>query len=223
MAEALSGVTGSLQGSLQGLANTGTSILDRIISPETRSKVAAWISKFAAERPMLSSFIASHIAITGFPLGLFVIMTISIAIFAILTALILALLGAVLFIVFSVGVALIFLLPILFITTATATFIWLWGMGAYYILKRFNEHSVPGIHKSLKEGLQDEASDYADRGVMEGYGQGWLLGNRNPEEKAESKRGEESAAEDAADGELASEQVTGAVGSARDATKGLTG
>ena len=82
-------------------------------------------------------------------------MTISIAIFAILVALILAILGSVVFILFWAGVALMFLLPTLFVTTAIATFIWLWGMGTYYILKYFNEKPIPGIHTSLKDGIID--------------------------------------------------------------------
>ncbi|KAL9129709.1 MAG: hypothetical protein Q9217_001912 [Psora testacea] len=244
MAEAVSGMTGSLQGSLQGLADKGTSIIDSIIAPETRNKIVAWISKFATERPMLASFIASHIALTGFPLGLFIIMTISVAIFAIIAALILALLGAVVFIVFCVGVALIFLLPTLFITTGIATFIWLWGVGAYYILKRFNQKSIPGIHKPLKEGLQGEASDYADKAVMEGHGQG-MLGNGSPEGDAEGKGKQErekveangvakqggknnagdvkASPKEAADVGKAAGKVTGAAGGAKDATKGITG
>lgn len=84
-------------------------------------------------------------------------MTISVALFAIVVALILALLGAVLFIVFCAGVALIFLLPTLFVTIAVATFIWLWGVGGYYILKYFNEKPIPGIHTDLKEGLKEQS------------------------------------------------------------------
>ena len=55
MAEALSGVTGSLQGSVQGLANRGQSFIDSIVPPETRNKIVAWVSKFAAEKPMLAA------------------------------------------------------------------------------------------------------------------------------------------------------------------------
>ncbi|MDI1491586.1 MAG: hypothetical protein OHK93_002795 [Ramalina farinacea] len=174
MAEAVSGLTGSLQGTVTGLANRGQSFIDSIIPPETRNKILAWISKFAAEKPKLASFIASHIALSGLPLGLFAVMTISIAVFAVLAALILALLAAVIFIVLCVGFALVFLLPTLFITTGIATFLWLWGLGTYYILKWFNEKPIPGIHVPLKEGLEGEAGDYADRGVVEGYGQGML-------------------------------------------------
>lgn len=102
------------------------------------------------------SFLASQIALTGFPLGLFLILTISVAIFAILVGIILGLLGAVLFIVTCTGFALIFLLPTLFVTIGIATFVWLWGVGVYYILKYFNEKPIPGIHTGLGEGLADQ-------------------------------------------------------------------
>ena len=173
-------------------------------------------------------------------------MTISVAIFAILAALIIALLGAVLFIVFCVGVALVFLLPTLFITTGIATFIWLWGMGTYYILKKFNQKSIPGIHTPLKEGLQGEASDYADKGQLQGYGQG-MLGNGTPAEgegegKGKQERekveangvakqgGKKDAGQVRGDpkeavetGKAAAGKVSGVAGGAKDATKGITG
>ena len=57
------------------------------------------------------------------------------------------------FIVFAVGVALIFLLPTLFFTTFAAVFIWLWGMGAYMIVKWFNKKDVPGVHVPMADGV----------------------------------------------------------------------
>lgn len=90
---------------------------------------------------------------TGLPLGLFVIMTITVVVFSLLGALLLGLLGALVFIVITVGFALLILLPTIFITTFAAAFIWLWGVGAYYIVKWFNQKEIPGIHTSWKEGL----------------------------------------------------------------------
>ena len=81
-------------------------------------------------------------------------MTITVGIFAILAALLIGLLGALLFIVFCVGIALIFLLPTLFFTTLVATFLFLWGVGTYYIIKWFNEKEIPGIHKPLSSVLE---------------------------------------------------------------------
>ncbi|KAL8923664.1 MAG: hypothetical protein Q9172_003015 [Xanthocarpia lactea] len=156
MAEMISGVAGGLQGSLTGMLNKGSEWLDRIMPPERRNELMAKISKFATEKPMMASFMLSHLALSGVPLGLFVIMTITVVVFSIIAALILALLAAVVFSVACVGFALIILLPTLFITTAAASFIWLWGVGAYYILKWFNKKEIPGIHKPMDDGLGNE-------------------------------------------------------------------
>ena len=80
-------------------------------------------------------------------------MTITVVVFSLLGALLLGLLGALIFIVVTVGFALLILLPTIFITTFAAAFIWLWAVGAYYIIKWFNQKEIPGIHTSWKEGL----------------------------------------------------------------------
>lgn len=99
-------------------------------------------------------------------------MTITVVVFSIVAALILALLAAVIFSVVCVGFALIILFPTLFFTTAGASFIWLFGVGAYYILKWFNKKEIPGIHKPLEEGMgQDMGLDA-------------LTGDKAPPEKA---------------------------------------
>jgi energy-coupling factor transporter transmembrane protein EcfT len=70
---------------------------------------------------------------------LFITFTITVFVFSLIAALLIALLVALLFTVFMVGVALLFVLPTVFITTMAASFIFLWGMGGYYILKWFGE------------------------------------------------------------------------------------
>lgn len=146
---------GALQGGLNNLVNTGSSYLDRFFPPERRNEVKAKLMKFATEKPMFASFIFSQIAISGLPLALFAVFTVGVCVFALLGALIIAVLGAVLFTVVMAGFALIILLPTLFITTFSAAFIWLWGVGAYYLVKWFNDKPVPGIHTSLKDGAMD--------------------------------------------------------------------
>ena len=54
MAEAISGITGSLQGSVNGMLNQGSAWLDSIFPPEKRNELAARIAKFAKEKPMLA-------------------------------------------------------------------------------------------------------------------------------------------------------------------------
>ena len=54
MAEAISGITGGLQGSVNGMLNQGSAWLDSIFPPEKRNELVARISKFAKEKPMLA-------------------------------------------------------------------------------------------------------------------------------------------------------------------------
>ena len=105
---------------------------------------------------MYQSFILSHLALSGVPLAIFATATITILVFALLAGLVIALLGALLFTAAAVGFALLILLPTLFITTAGASFIWLWGVAGYYILKWFNKKEIPGIHKPLAGGIAEE-------------------------------------------------------------------
>ena len=77
--------------------------------------------------------------------------TIGVFVFALVAALVIGVLGALLFTAFCVGVALLVLLPVLFITTFAAAFIWLWGVGAYYLVKWFNQKDVPGITSDFKD------------------------------------------------------------------------
>lgn len=79
-----------------------------------------------------------NLALTGVPLGLFILFSLSVFIFAIVVALIVGLLAAILFTVFMVGVALIVVLPTVMFTTGAACFLFLWGLGGYYILKWAN-------------------------------------------------------------------------------------
>lgn len=177
------------------------------------------------ERIMLTwgnkSFLASQIALTGFPMGLFVVMTITVVIFALLAGLIIGLLGAVLFIVACVGFALIILLPTLFLTTAAATFIWLWGLGGYYILKWFNQKEIPGIHTDLKGGVEDGIKGQLGALTGDDGPQGDPNGAPKEGEKGDEKKGMNGSAPDpkkAAD----VGKVTGKAQNATDGVKGAT-
>jgi len=70
---------------------------------------------------------------------LFITFTLTVFVFSLVVALLLAVLAALLFTVFMVLVALFFVLPTVFFTTMTACFIFVWGLGGYYIIKYFGE------------------------------------------------------------------------------------
>jgi hypothetical protein len=89
-----------------------------------------------------------NFAITGVPLFLFVLFSLTVFIFALVVGLLLGVLGAVVFTLFAVGIALTVVLPTVFFTTMGATFLFLWGLGGYYALKWANGES----DSSSKEG-----------------------------------------------------------------------
>jgi len=150
--QGLGGLTGTLQGGVGKIVNLGSSWLDRFFPPERREELKAKLAKFATEKPYLASFLLSQLALSGPALALFIIMTISVALFALIAGILIGVLGALVFIVGAIAFALIILLPILFFTTFAAVAIWLWGMGAYKIIQWFNKKEVPGIHKPLDSG-----------------------------------------------------------------------
>lgn len=72
---------------------------------------------------------------------MFIAFSITVFVFSLVAALLIAVLVALLFTVFCVGVALLIVLPTVFATTMVATFLFLWGIGGYYILKWFDSTS----------------------------------------------------------------------------------
>ncbi|KAI9700329.1 MAG: hypothetical protein M1836_002344 [Candelina mexicana] len=152
MSELVGKVSGAVTGTAGSVLNKGQGLLDRWFPPEKREELMAKMSKFASEKPMLA------IAITGIPMGLFVVFTLGVLVFSLVAALVVGVLAALLFSAFCIGIALLVLLPVLFITTFGAVFVWLWGVGAYYLLKWFNQKPVPGISKG-SEGNKTEKSE----------------------------------------------------------------
>jgi hypothetical protein len=86
----------------------------------------------------LQSFLGMNLAITGVPLFLFILFSLTVFIFALVVGLVVGVLAAVAFTLFAVGLALMVVLPTVFFTTMGATFLFLWGLGGYYILKWAN-------------------------------------------------------------------------------------
>jgi xanthosine utilization system XapX-like protein len=127
--------------------------LDRVFPSDKRKQWKDWLVRFATEKPFIASFLLSQIALSGFPLVLFGVMSITVFIFALLAGILVGVIGALLFVVGALGFALLVLLPTLFFTTGAAVFIWLWGVGAYFIVKWFNQKEMPGVNTDMKGGL----------------------------------------------------------------------
>ncbi|KAF2004531.1 hypothetical protein P154DRAFT_395821, partial [Amniculicola lignicola CBS 123094] len=145
---------GSIGGSILAAVN-------RIFPPEKREEAMSKLRQFAVNNPKLAvsfkipclpsipnanvsqAFLTTQIVLTGFPLFLFIVFSITVFLFALIAGLLIGLLAAVLFSLFMVGVALLFVLPTIFLTTFAATFIFLWGLGGYHLLKWFNDGNAP--------------------------------------------------------------------------------
>ncbi|KAI7472041.1 hypothetical protein KC357_g5884 [Hortaea werneckii] len=131
---ATSGILGKIEGWGNWIAGKGREVMDRVIPPEQRASILAKLQEFMLKNPKLSAFLGMNIALTGVPLGLFILFTLTVAIFSLVVGLLLGLLAAVLFTLFCVGIALTIVLPTVFFTTMAACFLFLWGLGGYYLL-----------------------------------------------------------------------------------------
>jgi hypothetical protein len=147
-----------------------------------------------------------NIALTGLPLGLFILFSLTVAVFALIVGLILGLVAAVVFTLFCVGTALAFVFPLIFFTTMTACFLFLWGLGGYYLLKWLNgsssgegEEAKPllssgSIGDSLNSltggkltGFMDNAKAERAKGDITGFSDEHLKRQPLPEKKSDQQ------------------------------------
>ncbi|ORY16186.1 hypothetical protein BCR34DRAFT_139375 [Clohesyomyces aquaticus] len=172
----MSAVLNGIAGLFSSLQRTFQNVLDRIVPPEKRAEMLAKLQTFAVNNPKLAAFLTTQIVLTGFPLLLFIAFSITVFLFSVIVALILGLLAAILFTVFMVGVALLVVLPTVFMTTFAASFLFLWGLGGYYLLKWFNEGDAPA----------PEGTAIGDKlNSLTGGRMGWLVnGARKKQEDA---------------------------------------
>ncbi|OTA52463.1 hypothetical protein K449DRAFT_440749 [Hypoxylon sp. EC38] len=98
--------------------------VDRVVSPPTRQKVYDGVYNLATEKPVLFSFAAFQLTLSLAPVLLF-------AGFA-ATTIAVSLISAILFSLFWIGIATLFLVPTLFITFSIALLLWLWAAATFF-------------------------------------------------------------------------------------------
>jgi hypothetical protein len=91
------------------------------------------VTRFATENPKLATFIATNVALTGFPVLLFLAFTTAILVFSMIAASLFTLLMA--------GVALLILLPTVLFTTSAASFLWASLFSGYYLLASMRDQT----------------------------------------------------------------------------------
>ncbi|KAJ9130703.1 hypothetical protein NKR19_g9796 [Coniochaeta hoffmannii] len=101
--------------------------LDRVVSPSTRRETWDRTLDVAARRPGAFTFLALLTALSLPPTFLFAAF--------VLSTLLLALGAAVLFALFWTGVALLLLVPSLFVAAGCAVFLWAWAVGSFVAVR----------------------------------------------------------------------------------------
>ncbi|KAI0465554.1 hypothetical protein F4859DRAFT_519987 [Xylaria cf. heliscus] len=131
--------------------------VDRVLSPSTRQKAVKSITAFASKRPLLSLFIAAQLLTALVPVLLFATFVLS------TTALAFA--CAVAFALFWNGVALLVLVPTLFLTFGLAVLVWLWAVGTYIVFRAVYVR-LPARYRYTRRGsdkrviFSQDASDF---------------------------------------------------------------
>lgn len=125
------------------LRSKSMGVIDGLFPPARRAEILSRLQTWAAANPKLAGFLLTQLALSGFPLVMFGIFTVTVFVFSLIVALLVGVLVALLFTAFMVGVALLVVLPTTFITTLGASFVFLWGLGGYYLVKWFNHSEGP--------------------------------------------------------------------------------
>ncbi|KAI1407680.1 hypothetical protein F5Y13DRAFT_124499 [Hypoxylon sp. FL1857] len=121
---AVENVSSSAKARANDLIAYGQRQVDRVVSPPTRQKAYDRVYDLANEKPILFSFVVFQLTLSLAPLLLF-------AGFAATTVAV-SLISAVLFSLFWIGVAMLFLVPTLFITFSIALLLWLWAAATFF-------------------------------------------------------------------------------------------
>lgn len=97
----------------------------------------------------------AQLALSGIPLLIFLTFTVATFIFSLVVGLLIGLLGALLFTAFAVGIALFFVVPTLFVTTMAATFMFVWGVVGFYLLRWINSGEAASDTKAVGQKLNN--------------------------------------------------------------------
>lgn len=120
--------------------------LDAAIPPSTRQRAYNRLSAFASNQPILFSFSAFQLLFSLLPLTLFLSFALS--------TFLLALSAAFAFALFWIGVASIFLVPTLFITSSFAALCWGASAGGFVLVRKLYHYAPAGSHQGKSSGVK---------------------------------------------------------------------
>ena len=86
---------------------------------------------------------------------LFIVFGLTVFVFSLIVAIVIALVLTVLFVLSAIGIGLMFFFPIIFFTTLTACFLFLLGLVGYWIFKKFNQGEPGAPGDAIGDKLND--------------------------------------------------------------------
>ncbi|KAL7624804.1 hypothetical protein AAE478_004018 [Parahypoxylon ruwenzoriense] len=98
--------------------------VNRVVSPPTRQKAYNWVHDVATKRPILFSFVSFQLVLSIVPMFLFIGFATSTILFA--------LISAVVFSLFWISIATLFLVPTVFVTFSIALLLWAWSASFFF-------------------------------------------------------------------------------------------
>ncbi|OAL50899.1 hypothetical protein IQ07DRAFT_537141 [Pyrenochaeta sp. DS3sAY3a] len=143
-----SGVVGNVGNQLQHTTSrVGNQIqitTNRVLPPKKREEIVDNVHAFANRNPKLAAFLAIQIVLTGIPLLVFLAFATTTLLVSLTTCILLGILAALAFTFIAVGLALILVVPTVFLASCSATVIFVWSFAGYLVLRRFNDGEAPG-------------------------------------------------------------------------------
>jgi hypothetical protein len=171
-------------------------VFNRVLPPNSRAELLKTLHQFAANNPKLAvgflelshahnitnislqSFLAAQIAISGLPLLFFSAFILTVAVFSVSVAVLLGIFTALLFTAAVTGLTFLVALPIMFLTTFSACFLFLWGLGSYYILEWVTKHGYP---VDMRQAIAEKSKYFTQNRTMR-------LQSREPNESRNTTR-----------------------------------
>jgi len=126
--------------------NVGNQLEDttnRVFPHKQRQQIMEKGRVYARKNPKTAAFVTTQAALVGLPLILFIAFIVTTLLVSLTTCLLLGLFVSLSTTFLVVGFALLFVIPTVIVASCSATFIFIWGLVGYVILRRLNEGEAP--------------------------------------------------------------------------------
>ena len=163
----LSSLTGAVQDRTINLLNSGKAYGNHYFPPSKREEVQQQVTTFAQSRPKVAGFLLAHLLLSGTPLLVFAAFSTTVLVSSLLMGVVVGVLAALSVTGFAVGLALLILLPTLFVTIFAGIVLFVWGVIAWYVYAWFSGKESIGGRQSLVEAsfLSNENDPVVKDGV----------------------------------------------------------